>query len=63
MLYNEFNIVIHCNSSTELPVYFGDDEKMAFSEVKRILEEIKVDMNYCSSEDFGMLTKCAKFFP
>ena len=36
---------------------------MAFSEVKRILEEIKVDMNYCSSEDVGMLAKCAKFFP
>lgn len=36
---------------------------MAFSEVKRILEERKVDMNYCSGEDFGILTKCAKFFP
>lgn len=36
---------------------------MAFSEVKRILEDRKVDMNYCSSEDFGILTKCAKFFP
>lgn len=36
---------------------------MICSEVKRILEEIKVDMNYCSSEDFGMLAKCAKFFP
>mgnify|MGYP004453233111 FL=1 len=36
---------------------------MICSEVKKILEEIKVDMNYCSSEDFGMLNKCAKDFP